>query len=93
MKNKKKQFRKELSNKLIAAVMTHLDGLKKKKQSEITRYVEAKMDSVAGYYTNLLTKKTKNEMMFAVPESDPLLVKSSEEGRADVNTEMINQAK
>ena len=92
MKNIKKQLRKELSNKLIEAAMVQLAGLKKQKQKKIIRYLESKMDNVANYYINLLTKKAKKEMLFAVPESDMQIVKSPKENKLETNTAIINQA-
>ncbi|GAB2825791.1 hypothetical protein [Ferruginibacter profundus] len=92
MKNKKKQIRKELSNKLIAAAMVHLDGLKKQKQKKIIRYLESKMGSVTNYYITLLPKKAKNNTLVAVPESEMQIVKSPEDVEMEINTAIINQA-
>ena len=92
MKNRKKQTRKELNGKLVAAATVYLTGLKKQRQKKLIQYLESKMGDVANYYMSLLKKKTAKDMLFAVSESELQINKLPGDDKAEMatNSETLN---
>jgi hypothetical protein len=60
MKKQKKYNKETIKSNLASIMLTNMDGLNKKRNKKLHKYLNDKLDDVVNYYVSLLKKKNSN---------------------------------